>query len=165
MEIFLTVWIASGQSGNFPDRLSLHCLHYCCNIHILHFCKECFCTLACMLRMRFTHFWRIYVAKAIYVLLAHICRENDLRTLSGKCLRVKFCQLEIFDFLCLCCLTVRNQVWLYWTRTFRDAPSCDNHCIRLFVAWAAWVVWFVWAALHCFDIVVAITSDCCDTVK
>ena len=45
--------------------------------------------------------WHIYVAKAIYALLPHICRENDLRTPSGKFLRVKFCQPESFDFLCL----------------------------------------------------------------
>ena len=37
-----------------------------------------------MSRKRFTHFWHIYVAKAIYALLAHTCRKNDLRTPSGK---------------------------------------------------------------------------------
>ena len=39
------------------------------------------------------------VAKAIYALLAHFCRENNLRTPSGKFLRVKFCQPESLDFL------------------------------------------------------------------
>ena len=43
-----------------------------------------------------------YIAKAIYALLAHICRKNDLRTPSGKFLRVKFCRPESFDFLCPC---------------------------------------------------------------
>ena len=51
---------------------------------------------------KFLHFWHIYVAKAIYALLAHFCRKNNLRTPSGKFLRVKFCRPESFDFLCLC---------------------------------------------------------------
>ena len=42
-----------------------------------------------MSRNQFTHFW-------------HKCRENNLRTLSGKFLRVKFCRPESWDFLGLC---------------------------------------------------------------
>ena len=37
-----------------------------------------------------------------FAFLAYICRKNNLRTPSGKFLRVKFCQPESFDFLCLC---------------------------------------------------------------
>ena len=124
---FRTVWKLSRPSGNFPhcleifqtvhnfpDRLEsfpkvwklsrqiFYCLQYCCNIHILHLCKKSFDTLACMSRKRFTHFWHIYVAKAIYALLAHICRKSDLPTLFRKFWRVKFCRPESFDFLCLC---------------------------------------------------------------
>ena len=42
-----------------------------------------------MSRNQFTHFW-------------HKCRENNLRTLSGKFLRVGFCRPESWDFLGLC---------------------------------------------------------------
>ena len=45
----LTVWIVSRQSGRFPDG------------------SESF-----MLQKRFLHFWRIYVTKTIYALLAHM---------------------------------------------------------------------------------------------
>ena len=51
LEIFLTVWKVSGQYRKFPDCLEsfqtvwklsrqiFYCWQYCCNIHILHFCK------------------------------------------------------------------------------------------------------------------------------
>ena len=42
--------------------------------------------LAFMSQKRFTHFW-------------HLCRGNDLRTSSGKFLRVKVCRPESCDFL------------------------------------------------------------------
>ena len=45
--------------------------------------------------------------KAIYALLVHFCRENDLRALSGKFLRVIFCRPESFDFL----LTMEQFLW------------------------------------------------------
>ena len=45
--------------------------------------------LAFMSQKRFTHFW-------------HLCRGNDLRTSSGKFLRVKVCRPESCDFLGLC---------------------------------------------------------------
>ena len=45
-----------------------------------------------------SHFWHIYLAKAIYALLAYICRKNNLRTPSGKFLRMKFCPPESFAF-------------------------------------------------------------------
>ena len=48
----------------------------------------------------------IYVAKASYALLARFCRKNNLRTLSGKFLHVKFCRPESFDFLCLCGIVI-----------------------------------------------------------
>ena len=107
VESFRTVWKLSRPSGKFTkiwklSRQIFHCLQYWCNIHILHFCKKSFGTLAFMSRKRFTHFWHIYVAKAIYALLTHICCENDLRTPSGKFLRLKFCWPASFDFLCLC---------------------------------------------------------------
>ena len=98
LDIFQPVWKLSGPFGNFTNcpetfqtvwklsRQIFYCLQYCCNIHILHFCKKSF---------------GMYVAKAIYALLAHTCRGNDLRTPSGKFLRVKFCRPEIWDFLCL----------------------------------------------------------------
>ena len=50
---------------------------------------------------KFPYSMEIFLTVWIYALLAHICRKNDLRTLSGKFLRVKFCQPESFDFLCL----------------------------------------------------------------
>ena len=83
LKSFRTVWKLSERSWKLPDRL------------------ENFQTVwkvfgqfpdgpeSCMLR--FTHFWRIFVAKASYALLAHICRKNDLGTLSGKFLQMKFC--------------------------------------------------------------------------
>ena len=45
--------------------------------------------LAFMSQKRFTHFW-------------HLCCGNDLRTSSGKFLRVKVCRPESCDFLGLC---------------------------------------------------------------
>ena len=66
-ETFQTIWKLSRPSANFPDRLEsfwkvwklsrqiFYCLQYCCNIHILHFCKKSFDTLACVLRKQFTH--------------------------------------------------------------------------------------------------------------
>ena len=76
-----------GLSGNFPDPLEtfrtvwklsrqiFYCLQYCCNIHILHFCKKSF---------------DMYVAKAIYAVLAHICRESNLRTFGAYMSRKRF---------------------------------------------------------------------------
>ena len=60
--------------------------------------------------------WHIYVARAIYAILAHICRENDLRAPSGKFLPVKFCRPERFDFLCLC-KTAQKSVYVITNKT------------------------------------------------
>ena len=57
------------------------------------------------------HFGHFYVAKAIYALLAHFCRKNDLPALSGKFLPFIFCRPESFEFLCLC---YRYYVWILW---------------------------------------------------
>ena len=110
LESFQTVWKGSRRSGKFivdPGSFKI----------VWNFSRQCgkfpdsvksFRTVwkpsrpsGKFLQKRFTHFWHIYVAKAIYVLWAHICREYVLRTPSGKFLRVKFCRLESFDFLCL----------------------------------------------------------------
>ena len=58
---------------------------------------------------RFTHFWHIYVAKAIYALLAVFCRENDLRAPSGKFLRVKFCRWQKRELAWRTGLTLKYQ--------------------------------------------------------
>ena len=92
LEIFATVWKVSGQYRKFPDCLEsfqtvwklsrqiFYCWQYCCNIHILHFCKKSFGTWrVCrdsdlrtfgtnMSQKQFTHFWRTYVAKTIFAL-------------------------------------------------------------------------------------------------
>ena len=60
---------------------------------------------------QFMHFGHIYVTKAIYALLAHFCRKNDLPALSGKFLPFIFCPPESFEFLCLC---YRYYVWILW---------------------------------------------------
>ena len=60
---------------------------------------------------QFMHFGHFYVAKAIYALLAHFCRKNDLPALSGKFLPFIFCRPESFEFLCLC---YRYYVWILW---------------------------------------------------
>ena len=96
LKSFRTVWKLSKRSWKFPDRLE--------NVQTVwkvfrQFGKFPDGPESCMLR--FTHFWRIFVAKASYALLAHICRKNDLGTLSGKFLQMKFCEPESFDFLCL----------------------------------------------------------------
>ena len=93
-----TVWKASGQSGKFQESLESFKMVWKVSRRTGKFADG---LESCMLRKRFPHFWRIYVAKAIYALLAHICRENDLRTPSGKFLRLNSCQLESFDFLSL----------------------------------------------------------------
>ena len=79
-ESFQTVWKVFEQSRNFPEKYSIVCSIVATSISYTFVTR----VLACMSRKRFTHFWHIYVAKAIYALLAHTCRENDLRTPSGK---------------------------------------------------------------------------------
>ena len=61
------------------------------------------------MRKQFRYTWHIYVTKAIYALLAHFCRENDLRASSGKFLRVKLCRPESLDFLCLWTLDLASK--------------------------------------------------------
>ena len=71
-ETFQTVWKVSEQSGNFPDKYSIVCSIVATSIS----CTFVRRVLTCMSRKQFTHFWHIFVAKAIYALLAHICRET-----------------------------------------------------------------------------------------
>ena len=91
--MFLTVWKGSRRSGKFPDSLETFQ-----RVWKVMDGLEYFQTVWNISRRSV----KLYVAKAIYTLLAHICRENDLRTPSGKFLRVRFCRPESFDFLCLC---------------------------------------------------------------
>ena len=77
LESFQTVWKVSGQSGK----------NY---LHSLFYVQELYNNMS---RKQFTLFWYIYVAKTIYALLVQMSRTN-LRTSSGKFLRVKFCRPE-----------------------------------------------------------------------
>ena len=132
MEKFLTVWKVAGQSGKFPDSLesfqtaqkiyrqsgkkkllfsivsphkSMEPYRYTINLFLYvlesmninfqraggtlkHVAKTIYALLY-MSQKRFTRFW-------------HTCREKNLRTSSGKFLRVKVCQPESWDFLGLC---------------------------------------------------------------
>ena len=98
LESFLTVWKISVQSGKFPDSLESFWTVW----KVSRQCEKLY-TMVCMacMQKRFMYFLHIYVAKTNYALLAHFCCKNNLRALSGKFLRVKFCQPESFDFLCL----------------------------------------------------------------
>ena len=76
MESSRTVWKVMDSQESFQMVLfPPDCLHYCCNIHILHFCKKSF---------------DVFVAKAIYALLARVCRESDLRTFAAYMSRKQF---------------------------------------------------------------------------
>ena len=96
LESFRTLWKLFRWSGKFPDDLEsfqlvrklstpyrkfLDKYFIVCNIHIVHFCIRIVLALwhVCresdlrtfgtyMSQKQFTHFWRIYVAKAIYPL-------------------------------------------------------------------------------------------------
>ena len=78
---FRTVWIGCGQSGKFWDSPVIFWTGV-----------RWYETIYAVLYMsweRFTHFW-------------HTCRGKNLRTSSGKFLRVKVCRPESWDFLGLC---------------------------------------------------------------
>ena len=98
LESFLTVWRVSGHSGIIPDSLehfwtvwtfSGQFGKFLSSLGSFLFSVKSFRTvwkiptmcaiveMACM-QNRFMHFLHIYVAKAVYALLAHFCRENDL---------------------------------------------------------------------------------------
>ena len=102
LETFQPVWNVSEQSGNFPDKYCIVCSIVARSISytfvrrvsaLWHLWRDndlrTFGTY--MSRKRFTHFCRIYVAyMTIYALRP-----------SGEFLRMKFCQPESSDFLCL----------------------------------------------------------------
>ena len=73
LESFPKDWKVSGQSGKFPDSFVI----------FGQFSDS---------QERFTYFF--YVVKAIYALLASMSRNENLRTSSGKFLRVKVCRPE-----------------------------------------------------------------------
>ena len=76
--------------------------------------------------------WHIHVARAIYALLAHTCRENDLRAPSGKFLRVKFCRPESFDFLCLWCIYDAYMMHACMMHIqMLHMPMLHTHCIYM----------------------------------
>ena len=81
------------------------------------FCCKTYLSTLVLLQKRFTH--TFFVTKTIYALFCHkknlcilflsrkrstcfFCRENDLRTSSGKFSRVESCHPESSDFLGLC---------------------------------------------------------------
>ena len=98
----------SGQQNftrkNFPDGvrefffatyMCQKCINHSCNIYAPEVRKS--------LSENFQTVWKLSRGSGnLWTVLAHICRENDLRTPSGKFLRVRFCRPESFDFLCLC---------------------------------------------------------------
>ena len=92
--------------------------------------------LAFMSQKRFTHFW-------------HLCCGNDLRTSSGKFLRVKVCRPESCDFLGLCCTAPNCQLQhscysqlakTLFTRNRKDpqytriSVYLNLNCIRSYIA-------------------------------
>ena len=79
------VWKVSGKTGKFPD--SLESFRMPCNF------LDSFQTVLNDSR----NF--LYVVKAIYAILAYMSRNKNLRTSSGKFLRVKVCRPERWDFL------------------------------------------------------------------
>ena len=58
-------------------------------------------SLESMYAKAISHFWHIFVAKAIYICTfgRFLSQKNNLRTLYGMFLPVKFCRPERFDFL------------------------------------------------------------------
>ena len=63
LESFRTVWKVSEQCGKFPDSLGSFPWHVC------HVCESNVCIHGTFMSQKlFTHFWRIFVAKAIYAL-------------------------------------------------------------------------------------------------
>jgi len=87
-----TVQKVSRRSGKFPDSLESVQAVWKVSIYYGNFLDS----------VDLRTFGAYMSQKEIYALLVHICRENDLRTPSGKFLGMKFCQPESFDFLCLC---------------------------------------------------------------
>ena len=112
LESFRTVWKVSAQSEKFPhglesfqqrEKFSDSLVNFRTVLKVSRQCQK-FPYTCPMINMvckqkQFMHFGHISVAKAIYTLLTHFCRKNDLRALSGKFLRVIFCRPESFDFL------------------------------------------------------------------
>ena len=71
LEGFHTVWKVSGQPCNFLDSFQT---------------------------VRNDLHTFLYAVNAIYALLAYMSRNKNLRTSSGKFLRVKVCRPESWDF-------------------------------------------------------------------
>ena len=119
---FPAEWTDSEQSGKFLDSVNM-----CSMINMA--CKQ----------MQFIH---IYVAKAIYALLAHFCHESDLRALSGKFLLVIFCRLESFDFLCLWgqrLFEQKLQKW-YCSAYIREGFQKTKRKFRMVFSWGGGVL-------------------------
>ena len=93
LESFLTIWKVSGDPGKFPDSLESFLTVWKVSKQCQKFPAMCpLINMAC--KQKFMH---IYVTKNYL----HFCCKNDLCALSGKFLRMIFCQTESFDFLCL----------------------------------------------------------------
>ena len=85
LDIFLRVLKVSGQSGRFPD--SVKSFPPCVPWYTWHVCKSDLCTFGTFMSQN-----------QFCALLAHFCREHDLRALSGKFSHVIFCRPESLTF-------------------------------------------------------------------
>ena len=99
LESFRTVEKVSGQSGKFSDK---HVI--CCSVFRQY---GMIYALLYMSWKRFTHFCiccesdlrTFYMSWKWFTHFKQMCRGKNLRTLSGKFLRVKVCRLESLNFL------------------------------------------------------------------
>ena len=96
------------------------------DLRTLFCCKNYLCTF--LSQKEFVH--TFFVANTVYVFF----RENDLRTSSGKFLRVESCHPESLDFLGLCWWLFRRNVFNVdrgVTSLPREATSFKNrHFLR-----------------------------------
>ena len=94
--------------------------------------------LAFMSQKRFTHFW-------------HLCRGNDLRTSSGKFLRVKVCRPESCDFLGLWNSWSYICTWHIWSSHICTCHIWSSH-ICTWHDWCFLCLFMVYMVLVCMYI-------------